>query len=165
MPLRRLFFVVLLAALPVAPALAQARLSGDPLRDVQQTMEARRLLAIDPELQEHNLGVIVRDRVATLWGPAPSAELAFRAELDLRAMIDLVEIRNELFVSDLLEAMRRRVKIGDIKQNSSDWMAPPAARERRPTLQAPVPLDAPKVPPGPAMWDVLPPIPASPNPR
>lgn len=140
---RRVLLGLLLAALPMqtAPALGQVRLLGDAQRDVQQTIQARRLLAVDPDLEGHNLGVIVRDRVATLWGPAPSAEVAFRAELCLRMMIELVEIRNELFESDLVESIRRPIKTDNAKRIMLDWMIPPLANEPRPILLAPVPIN------------------------
>src|ERR1044071_9815392 len=83
-----------------------ARLGGDPSRDTRHTMQARRLLAEDPDLAPWNIGVIVQDRVATLWGPVPSAEVAFRAEICLKSMIELIEVRNELFLSDQLKPMR-----------------------------------------------------------
>jgi hypothetical protein len=143
---RRVILGLLFAVLSTqtSPAQGQLRLIGDPQRDVQQTIQARRLLAADADLQEHNLGVIVRDRVATLWGPAPSAEVAFRAELCLRTMIELVEIRNELFVSDLIEPIRRRLKTDNAIQILPDWTTPPTQNERRPILQAPIPIKAPE---------------------
>lgn len=88
-----------------------ARIGGDPMRDVRATIQARKLLADDPELAKWNISVSVRDRVATLWGSVPSAEIAFRAELRLKAMIELTEVRNELFVSDLVKPMRVPLKI------------------------------------------------------
>src|SRR5205823_4800377 len=45
-----------------------------------------------------NLGVRVRDRVAVLWGPVPSTEMARRAVELLQGLPDLVEVRNELHV-------------------------------------------------------------------
>ena len=78
------------------------RATRDLSRDVMQTMQARQRLHADPDLAAWNIGVSVENRVATLFGPAPSAEAIFRAELCLRNMIGLAGIRNELFVSDLL---------------------------------------------------------------
>src|SRR4051812_132510 len=69
-----------------------------PVRDVMYTIQARRLLLDDPDLGPLNLGVQVRDRVATLWGPVPTAELALKAELRLRNLVELLEVRNELSV-------------------------------------------------------------------
>lgn len=94
------------------PAWAQPNpVVGDPGSDVRLTIHARKVLADDPELSPWNLGVIVSARVAVLWGPAPSAEVAFRAEERLRKMIDLVEIHNKLFVSESIEAVPAGPKI------------------------------------------------------
>src|SRR6266540_3074712 len=108
----RWLMVFLMAALSASAGQAgPARIGGDPARDVRQTIQARKLLSDDPELAEWNIGVTVRDRVATLWGPVPSAQVAFRAELCLKAMIELAEVRNELFLSDQLKPMRVPLKI------------------------------------------------------
>jgi hypothetical protein len=71
----------------------------DSDQDLWHTVQARKTLADDPELSGLNLGVRVRNRVATLWGPVPTPDLAFRAEIRLRNLIELVEVRNELYVS------------------------------------------------------------------
>src|SRR5262245_54346582 len=102
---------LILMIMPLAASAGPARMGGDLSRDVRQTIQARRLLADDPELAPWNIGVIVQDRVATLWGPVPSAEVAFRAEICLKSMIELSEIRNELFLSDLVKPMRVPLKI------------------------------------------------------
>ncbi len=86
----------------------QNRIDGDTARDVRQTMEARKLLADEPDLEAFNIGVSVQNRVATLWGPVPSIEVAFRAELVLRTMFELTAVRNELFVCELVEPMRKK---------------------------------------------------------
>jgi hypothetical protein len=71
----------------------------DADRDLWHTIQARKLLADDPELAGLNLGVRVRNRVATLWGPVPTPDLAFKAEIRLRNLIELVDVHNELFVT------------------------------------------------------------------
>jgi hypothetical protein len=67
-------------------------------RDMHHTIAARRLLLLDAELAPLNLGVRVRNRVATLWGPVPTADLGFKAEARLRTLLELIEVRNELIV-------------------------------------------------------------------
>src|SRR5205085_7237670 len=52
----------------------------------------------DPQLGPLDLGVQVSSRVAVLWGPVPSRELAYRAEQRLRTLYDLVEVRNRLTI-------------------------------------------------------------------
>ena len=61
-------------------------------------MQARARLLGDDLLGPLNLGVTVKDRVALLWGPVPSHGLKLRAELVLRTMIELNDVRNGLFV-------------------------------------------------------------------
>jgi osmotically-inducible protein OsmY len=130
--------VVILMLSTVTPAGAgQSRIIGDPARDVRQTMQARKLLLADPELARINIGVIVRNRVAVLWGPVPSAEVAFKAELCVRTMIELVEIRNELFVSELLEPIRTPLKIDIPPLFLPDHTPPKLPVEPRPILGAP----------------------------
>ena len=105
-----------------------ARIGGDPTRDVRQTMQARKLLADDPDLAAWNIGVTVRDRVATLWGPVPSAEIAFRAELCLKTMIELAEVRNDLFLSEYVKPMRVPLKIDNAPSPVPDRMPPALPR-------------------------------------
>jgi osmotically-inducible protein OsmY len=111
-----------------AAALAQAgpnRIDDDTARDVRQTMEARKLLADEPELEAFNIGVSVQNRVATLWGPVPSIEVAFRAELVLRTMFELTAVRNELFVSELVEPMKKKPLRIDNPPRPLPDLAPP----------------------------------------
>ncbi len=67
-------------------------------RDMAHTVQARKLLLDDPRLGTLNLGVRVTNRVAVLWGPVPSQELALHAEQRLRTMFELAEVRNQLTV-------------------------------------------------------------------
>ena len=119
-------------------AQAQPRaIIGDPLRDARHTMQARKLLFNDAELASVNIGVIVTDRVALLWGPVPTAEVAFQAELCLRGMIELVEIRNELVVNDLLQPARTPLKIDIAPQFLPERLPPKLPPLPRPILGAP----------------------------
>jgi hypothetical protein len=130
--------VVILMLSTVSSARAgQSRIIGDAARDVRQTMQARKLMLDDPELARINIGVIVTDRVAVLWGPVPSAEVAFKAELCVRTMIELVEIRNELFVSELVEPIRTPLKIDIPPLFLPEKMPPKLPVEPRPILGAP----------------------------
>src|SRR4051794_23423697 len=49
------------------------------LHDVRLTSHARRALLEDCQLAPLNLGVKVKDGVATLWGPVPSEKVAEEA--------------------------------------------------------------------------------------
>ena len=87
-----------LAALAVATNTGQAASPKVTLADVLQTMQACKHLQADELLAPLNIGVKVRGRVAVLWGPVPTPELALRAEQRLRQMIELIDVRNELMV-------------------------------------------------------------------
>lgn len=113
------------------------RKAGDPSRDLRQTTQARALLVQDPALTGYNIGVIVQDRVATLWGPVPSADVAFRAELCLRAMLELAEVRNELFVSEPLEALRKPIRIEMPPHRLPELLPPELPRDVRATFGTP----------------------------
>jgi osmotically-inducible protein OsmY len=85
----------------VFPGFDPARATEPPAaggRDWQLTLRARQALLQDERLAGYNLGVSVRDRVAILWGPVPSLDLAHRAEERLRAVPGLAGVRSELQV-------------------------------------------------------------------
>ena len=91
------WLLTLTALAGVAPT-GQAAPPKVTLADVLQTMQACKRLQEDELLAPLNVGVKVRGRIAVLWGPVPTAELALRAEQRLRQMIELIDIRNELIV-------------------------------------------------------------------
>src|SRR5262249_926518 len=64
--------------------------------DLELSLRARRALREDAALNLPNLGVAVRNRVATLWGEAPSGELAQFAENRLCQVLGLTSIRTEM---------------------------------------------------------------------
>lgn len=123
--------VILVSSVVVPARAGQSRIIGDPSRDVRQTMQARKLLAEDPDLAAWNIGVMVTDRVAVLWGPVPSAEIAFRAELCLKTMFELVEVRNELSVSESLEPVNRPLKIDSPPRYMPELLPPKLPEEPR----------------------------------
>ncbi len=131
----RLFFVFamfLARANSVQAGSLQVPIDGD--RDVLQTILARRLLHEDPDLVAWNIGVIVQDRVLVLWGPVPSAEVVFRAELCVRTMPGLADVRNELFVCEPIEAIKRPLRIQLPPTHLPDRLPPPLPKE---SLRAP----------------------------
>ncbi|HMF16553.1 MAG TPA: BON domain-containing protein [Gemmataceae bacterium] len=90
----------LLILLAPCPLLAQG---WEIPPDVWQTYEARKALLGDSVLGPLNLGVKVRNRVAVLWGPVPSVEIANQAVSLLQKLPGLVAVKNELDVDpDLL---------------------------------------------------------------
>lgn len=114
------------------------RLDDATSRDVRQTIQARKMLIEEPDLATLNIGVTVRNRVAILWGPVPSAESAFRAELCLRTMIGLVEVRNELFVCDDLDPIPLPLRLKGRPLYLPEVVPPKLPKEPpRPSLLAP----------------------------
>jgi hypothetical protein len=88
-----------LAALAlVEPVPAPAGEAATADRDGRLALRARQALLKDPALAPLNLGVSVDHRVATLWGPVPSAALARRAAECVRGIPGLVAVVNELRV-------------------------------------------------------------------
>ena len=83
-------------AKPVGPDNAAA--SELTLRDCRLTLNARRALREEAELASLNLGVSVRNGVATLWGSVTSADLAQQAVRKLRQVPGLSEVRDELSI-------------------------------------------------------------------
>jgi hypothetical protein len=96
----------LLALALGAFAATSAPLRADTERDVQQTALARQVLFEDPELAALNLGVRVRNRIATLYGPVPSPGHSLKAERALRNLFELVDVENELEINDTGELER-----------------------------------------------------------
>lgn len=85
------------------PSARLGKPSPGATRDLQLTVEARRALARDPDLGPLNVGVNVRDGVATLWGPIPSDKLAARAIERVKTISALDRVRNELSVEPVLD--------------------------------------------------------------
>ena len=108
-----------LILLAPCPLLAQDR---EIPQDVLQTYEARQALLRDSVLGPLNLGVKVTNRVAVLWGPVASVEIADRAVTLLQQLPGLVAVRNELdidpdlnlplYLPDTLPQSRQRMKPG-----------------------------------------------------
>jgi osmotically-inducible protein OsmY len=106
MPLR-LLGVLLVVLPPLAPAAAPTngwkqtaggRSAHATAIDCRLTLYARQALNGDSLLADLNLGVTVRDHVATLWGPIPSRQLAGRAVERLRTVQGIAEVINDLRV-------------------------------------------------------------------
>jgi hypothetical protein len=96
--------VVCAAALVATAAAAPAdgppaATSRDAFRDLQLAVRVRRELREDADLSALNLGVGVRDGVATLWGPVPSADLIPKAVKRAEAVPGVLGVRHEMFVA------------------------------------------------------------------
>jgi osmotically-inducible protein OsmY len=81
-------------------ALLAGRLTAEDAAvvDLRYTVLARQALDEDKDLAALDLGVRVRNRVATLWGPVPTAELERRAVARLTRIAELAGVRSEMHV-------------------------------------------------------------------
>jgi hypothetical protein len=68
-------------------------------RDVQLAVYARQALMDDEMLAPLNVGVSVRQSVATLWGPVPSPAHVQRARERVQRVRGVIEVRSELHVA------------------------------------------------------------------
>ena len=72
--------------------------SHDQARDLQVMVHVRRALKEDPALAELNIGVRVRDGVATLWGPVPSEDVIPKARKVLESVRGVLGVASDLYV-------------------------------------------------------------------
>jgi hypothetical protein len=124
-------FAVWTGALAIMPA------DGTEIdRDLRQTVRARQVLLQDPDLALLNLGVAVRDRVATLWGPVPSAQASLRAERALRRLVEIADVRNELEVNAFADTGVELVPSLGVPTYLPDQLPPTLPRVRPPLATA-----------------------------
>jgi hypothetical protein len=93
--------LLLVAAAPLRAVDAPARPPASALgliQDLRLTVLARRAFQDDRVLRPLNLGVKVRNGVATVWGPVPSKEVARQVVARLEAINGIEEVRSELQV-------------------------------------------------------------------
>jgi hypothetical protein len=90
----------LLITVALAPAdPAQGTASREAARDLLVMVHARRALRDDAALGSLNIGLRVRDGVATLWGPVPSADVIPKALKTLNSVQGVLGARSELYVA------------------------------------------------------------------
>ena len=77
---------------PLAP-------SPEIYRDLQLMVHARKALREQEAFASLNVGVRVRDGIATLWGPVPSADLIPKAMKGVESVQGILGVRSELFVA------------------------------------------------------------------
>jgi hypothetical protein len=70
---------------------------------------ARRSLWSDPGLAELNLGVLVRDGEALIWGPVLNEQQAAEAVARLKLVSGVKLVINEMFVLPADDVLRRRL--------------------------------------------------------
>lgn len=107
-PGRMLTVLVLLSGLFLGHGLARGEGGGEFGHDLMLTVVARKAMFDDRELGPLNLGVRVHHRVATLWGTVPSPVLAQRAVQTLKRLPELVQVVNELYLAEEIDAMPPR---------------------------------------------------------
>jgi hypothetical protein len=115
-------------------------------RDLELTLQARAALLKEGAFSALNVGVSVRQRVATLFGTLPSLELARRAEELIQQIPGLIEVRNDLQVDRSDQPRTRSFALPSLDRagstESSALSGPfqaPAALVRRPTEHGPAP--------------------------
>ena len=88
--------------LPVCGAEPPPRFASTPgapreesARDWVLGIQARRILHKDEQIAALNVGVSVKDKVATIWGTLPSAEVGKRAEEILKKINGIASVVNE----------------------------------------------------------------------
>ena len=128
-----------------APAAVAAPRSSK-VRDVQLTVLARHILETDAELGPLNLGIDVREGVATLWGRVPADPLIARALDRVRGVHGVLEARSDLYVGeeDAVPAFSPAPKP---TQTTSASLDPDSGGlgtlARRPTIELPFPTEPP----------------------
>ncbi len=134
------------AAGQAPPAAAQAPADEAPtVRDLQLRLQARAALMKERAFAAPDFGVVVHQRVATLWGTVPSVELARRAEELVHQVPGLVEVHNELQVVPSDQAMTRSFappspeRSGGAESALGGPFQAPAALVGRPTEHGPAP--------------------------
>lgn len=79
----------------------EKKLSGNRLKDLKLTIQVRKLLAEDKELDQLNIGVSVKDGVIRLWGPVPDPG-RMKQSLDKVGKIKFVfDVKNEMYLGIL----------------------------------------------------------------
>jgi hypothetical protein len=93
--------------------------------DIRQELQARQALAQDSELGPLNLGVRVRQRVAVLWGPVPSADLGKRAVELVKRLPELIDVHSELHVQPVADPVLDYLPPMQPPPMGQPWGAPP----------------------------------------
>ncbi len=95
-------------ALAAASALAGAAGAAEPgrppggvldfIRDMRMTLQARRSIRLDKDLNKLNLGVEVKNGIAHVWGPVPDSHAARRAVSRLEAIDGVTDVRTDFHI-------------------------------------------------------------------
>jgi hypothetical protein len=136
-------------------------------RDWVLTNQARRVLQKDELLAAQNVGVTVKDRVATFWGTLPSKDAARRAEESLKKIAGVAAVVNECRIvpSDpvpqaVADAVNRIREQGGDDAGSAAPPASPFTTTTRPQVVAKPPVETVGSSPSPPPAVLLAPVPA-----
>jgi hypothetical protein len=140
-------------------------------RDWVLTNQARRVLQKDELLASQNVGVTVKDRVATVWGTLPSKEAVRRAEESLKKIAGVAAVVNECRIvpSDpvpqaVADAVNRIREQGGDDAGSAAPPASPFTATTRPQVVAKPPVETVGSSPPPPPAVLLAPVAADPRP-
>lgn len=116
----------------------------DEARDWVLTNQARRAVMKDDQLSSLNLGVSVRDRVATIWGTLPSAEVGKRAEEMLKKINGIASVVNECKIVPAANPVPQQVADAVKRLQGDEGVdskppSPPAATTGRQVVAKPAP--------------------------
>lgn len=76
-------------------------LGANRIRDLRLTIQVRKILAEDKELNQLNIGVSVKDGIIRLWGPVPDSN-RMKQTLDKVGKVKLVfDVKNEMYLGIL----------------------------------------------------------------
>lgn len=78
--------------------LAKPEIKANKYRDLELTIKVRRLLAEDPDLNQLNIGVSVRDGVLRLWGPVPSVQKTQKALAKVGTVKLVFDVKSDLYL-------------------------------------------------------------------
>ncbi|QVL32405.1 BON domain-containing protein [Telmatocola sphagniphila] len=90
--------ILLLHAAPVSAWELPFRLTDFSVTDWRLSHQAKRVLQDKPELAKLNIGVSVKDRVATVWGVVPDQALLNLIDTTLKSVPNIASVINECTV-------------------------------------------------------------------
>jgi osmotically-inducible protein OsmY len=125
-------------------ALADAR-DGPPKDDGQVALQARHSLWGESPFNTLNLGVTVRDGVACISGPVPSAAVGNQAVSKLRAVPGVRDVQNDTFVPSAEEPLARSMPQSAPDRRPSVSVGPAVAPPAPRVVAAPAPQRDPVV--------------------
>lgn len=125
--------------LPVLALLAGTAWAAPVIEpDTRLTLKARSALADDSQLKECNIGVHVKNHVATLWGTAPSADLAQRASDNIRRVRAIVRVEDNIVVEAPDDPLVQFLKTPRLTPVFGQVLSPTRSTQASPLLDDPI---------------------------